>query len=51
MHTGGEMMLKIILCDNDPFILKLSLDKISIILRSNHLDAEVVCTAAGSEKL
>lgn len=46
------MMLRIILCDDDPFILNLAADKISKIIKSSRLDAAVVCmTTSGSELL
>jgi len=44
-------MLRIILCDDDPFILNLGADKINTIIESNRLDAKVVCLTTNSGEL
>lgn len=44
-------MLRIILCDDDPFILNLSADKINAIIQSNRLDAKLACVATNSSEL
>lgn len=44
-------MLKIILCDDDPFILRLGAERINGIIREHGLDAKLVSLAAGSREL
>lgn len=44
-------MLKIILCDDDPFILRLGADKINHMIESQGFDAKVVSLASGSNEL
>ena len=44
-------MLKIILCDDDQFILQLGADKINEMIRANGYDAKVVSIASGSNEL
>lgn len=44
-------MLKIILCDDDPFILQLGADKMNDIIKSQDFDAKVVSLASGSHEL
>lgn len=44
-------MLKIILCDDDPFILQLGAEKINDMIKSQRLDAKVVSLASGSNEL
>ncbi|MCM1064022.1 MAG: LytTR family DNA-binding domain-containing protein [Eubacterium sp.] len=44
-------MLKIILCDDDPFILRLGAEKISDLIASQGFDAKVVSLASGSQEL
>ncbi|MDE6640095.1 MAG: LytTR family DNA-binding domain-containing protein [Acetatifactor sp.] len=44
-------MLKIILCDDDPFILQLGADKINHMIESQGFDAKVVSLASGSNEL
>lgn len=44
-------MLKIILCDDDPFILQLGADKINDTIRSQRLNAKLVSLASGSSEL
>lgn len=44
-------MLRIILCDDDPFILKLGAEKINQLIASQGLDARVVSLASGSREL
>ena len=44
-------MLKIILCDDDKFMLRLGSDKISEIVDSCHLEAKIVSRALDSSEL
>ena len=44
-------MLKIILCDDDPFILRLSAEKINEMIRANGFDAKIVSIASNSNDL
>lgn len=44
-------MLKIILCDDDPFILQLGAEKINDMIKSQRLDAKVASLASGSNEL
>lgn len=44
-------MLKIILCDDDPFILQLGAEKINNLIKAQRLDAKVVSLASGSNEL
>ncbi len=44
-------MLKIILCDDDQFILQLGAEKINEMIKSQKLDAKVVSMASGSNEL
>ncbi len=44
-------MLKIILCDDDQFILQLGAEKINEMIKSHKLDAKVVSMASGSNEL
>lgn len=44
-------MLKIILCDDDPFILKLGAEKINEMIETQGFDAKVVSLASGSGEL
>lgn len=44
-------MLKIILCDDDPFILQLGADRINDMIESQGFDAKVVSMASGSNEL
>lgn len=44
-------MLKIILCDDDPFILQLGAEKINDLIKAQRLDAKVVSLASGSNEL
>ena len=44
-------MLRIILCDDDPFILQLSADKINEMIEANGLDAKIVSIAVNSSEL
>ena len=44
-------MLRIILCDDDPFILQLSADKINEMIEANGLDAKIVSIAVNSNEL
>ena len=44
-------MLKIILCDDDRFILQLGAEKINELIKSQEYDAKVVCLASGSNEL
>lgn len=44
-------MLKIILCDDDPFILRLGADKINHMIGTQGFDAKVVSLASGSNEL
>lgn len=44
-------MLKIILCDDDQFILKLGAEKINELIKSQKLDAKVVSMASSSNEL
>ena len=47
----GISMLKIILCDDDPFILQLGAEKINDIIESQGFDAKVVSMATSSNEL
>ena len=44
-------MLKIILCDDDKFILQLGAEKINEIIKTNDFDAKIVSIASGSDEL
>lgn len=44
-------MLKIILCDDDPFILQLGAEKINNMIKSQRHDAKVVSLTSGSNEL
>ena len=44
-------MLRILLCDDDPFILKLGAEKINQLITSLGLDARVVSLASGGKEL
>lgn len=44
-------MLKIVLCDDDPFILKVSTDQIQSIIQEDHIAAEVVSLTTSSQEL
>jgi len=44
-------MLKIILCDDDPFILQLGAEKINNMIEAQGFDAKVVILASGSNEL
>lgn len=44
-------MLKIILCDDDPFILQLSAERINGLIEAQGLDARVVSLASGGQEL
>ena len=44
-------MLKIILCDDDPFILQLGAEKINDMIESQGFDAKVVSMASSSNEL
>ena len=44
-------MLRIILCDDDQFILQLGADKIQEIIEASHFDAKIVSIASGSNEL
>ena len=44
-------MLKIILCDDDQFILRLGAEKINEMIRANGFDAKIVSMAANSNEL
>ena len=44
-------MLRIILCDDDPFILQLGADKINEMIEANGFDAKIVSIASSSNEL
>ncbi len=44
-------MLKIILCDDDRFILQLGADKINEMIEANGFEAKIVCIASSSNEL
>lgn len=48
---GVFRMLKIILCDDDQFILQLGAEKMNDMIKSQKLDAKVVSMASGSNEL
>ncbi len=48
---GVLSMLKIILCDDDQFILRLGAEKMNDMIKSQKLDAKVVSLASGSHEL
>ncbi len=51
-HKKGVLsMLKIILCDDDQFILQLGAEKMNDMIKSQKLDAKVVSLASGSHEL
>lgn len=42
-------MLKIILCDDDPFILKIIQEQLEAILSSQKLDGRIVCISSSGK--